>query len=364
MSFEKGTVALSMFRLQEKMPEDTLERFSAKLAKKIDDLKQEEDIGWVSGRHLIERRIDEETGICGGSYYVNLRIAQRKIPPALLNAECRMLELAYVQENNVDFVPSRVKREIKENVEGTRLPGMPPQMTGIPLVIDRSSNILYLGTGSTKMIDTFLSLFYDTFQMEPIQITIDEIMMREFSETIDNLPKVSFSESSKEQDFTPGRDFLTWLWFFSETSDAKIKLDDYGIISFCIDGPLTFAFAEESDGAGEIVLKKGMPQRSAEAKTALSVGKKLKKANFSLIQGENIWKGSFDADKFCFSGLALPDGEETEMHSIFEERVNFLNIFKLSMEEYFKTFVNSINNDNFASEIEKIKQWSADRESL
>ena len=364
MSFEKGTFALSIFRLPEKMPENTLELFAGKAAKKLDDLKTEEDIGWVSGRHLLELRIDEETSICGGSYYVHLRTAQRKIPTALLNAECRMLELNYMHENDVDFVPSKIKREIKENIELKHSESMPPQISGIPMVIDRSTNLLYLGTGSTKSIEAFLSFFYETFQMEPIQVNIEEIMIRHFSETPDTLPKISFSESANEDDFIPGRDFLTWLWYFSETLDGKIQLDNYGSLSLGIEGPLNFALIDETGGAGETVVKKGMPQRSAEAKAALAVGKKLKKAKITIVQAENIWSGTFDADKFCFSGLALPDGEEMELHSKFEERVNFLNIFRLAIEEYFKIFVENVKNKNWTAEVEKIQKWSAERDSL
>lgn len=364
MSFEKGTFALSIFRLPEKMPENTLELFAGKAAKKIDELKTDEDIGWVSGRHLIELRIDEETAICGGSYYVHLRIAQRKIPTALLNAECRMLELNYIQENDVDFVPSKIKREIKENVELKRVEGMPPQITGIPLVIDRSTNLLYLGTGSAKLIDTFLSFFYDTFQMEPVQIDIEDIMVRHFSETPDSLPRISFSDSNNEEDFIPGRDFLTWLWYFSEEKDGKIQLDNYGSLILRVEGPLNFVLLDEAGGAGETVLKKGMPQRSAEAKASLAVGKKLKKAKITIFQEENVWSGTFDADKFCFSGLSMPEGEEMELHSKFEERVNFLNIFRLAIEEYFKTFVESVKGMDWPEEVEKIQKWSSERESL
>lgn len=364
MSFEKGTFALSIFRLPEKMPEETLELFSAKAAKKLDDLKTEEDTGWVSGRHLLELRMDEETAICGGNYYVHMRTAQRKIPSALLNAECRMLELNYIQEHDSDFVPSKIRREIKENIELKRVEKMPPQITGIPLVIDRSSNLLYLGTSSTKAIDTFLSFFYDTFKMEPVQIDIEDIMIRLFSETPETLPRISFSASAHEEDFIPGRDFLTWLWYFSETQDGKIMLDNYGSLSLIVEGPLSFALLDEAGGAGETVVKKGAPLRSAEAKAALAVGKKLKKAKVTIVQADNVWSGTFDADKFCFSGLSLPDGEEMEIHSKFEERVNFLNIFRLALEEYFKTFVESVKSMNWPEELANIQKWSADRESL
>lgn len=365
MSFEKGTTALAIFRLQDPMPENTLELFAAKAAKRIDDLQTDEDIGWTSGRTLVEREITEETAICGGHYHVNLRIAQRKIPTALLQAACRMRELKYIQANDVDFVPSRVRRELKEEFERSMIQNMPPQITGVPLVIDRNSNILYLGTGSTKLIDTFIAFFYDTFQMEPIQVSYDDMMIQNFNQTSDSLPRVTFSETKRDEDFIPGRDFLTWLWFYSEQNNVgRLDLEQYGTMSLYIEGPLTFALVDEAEGAGETVVKKGAPQNSAEAKAALEGGKKLKKAKITLAQEGNLWNCSFDADKFVFSGLKLPDGEETEIHGMFEERVNFLNIFRIAMEEYYKTYVKTLQGDNWSTEQTEILKWTSERDSL
>ena len=364
MAFEKGTTALTIFRLSEKLPENALELFEEKAAGAYQDTGSEECVGWVSGRHLLERRIDEETAICGGSYYLNLRITQRKVPPALLQAECKMKELDYMQENGTDFVPTKVKRDIKSNIEDLRLKQMPPQLAGIPMVYDRSSNLIYVGTASNKSIDTFLSFFYDTFKTEPIHINFEDIMIRNFQETPEILPKVTFSDSMNEDDFLPGRDFLTWLWYFSEEKGAQITLDTYGGFNLMIEGPLTLALVDESQGAGETVVKKGMPQRSAEAKAALSVGKKLKKAKINLTRGENIWSCTFDADNFAFSGLALPDGEEMDIHSAFAERVNFLHIFNLAIEEYLKTFIETLKSDSYEEELKKIHQWSSEREAV
>ena len=58
------------------------------------------------------------------------------------------------------------------------------------------------------------------------------------------------------------------------------------------------------------------PSACAEAKAAISVGKKLKKAKVTLTRGEDIWSGTFDADKFVFSSMNLPEGEELDPDSI------------------------------------------------
>ena len=365
MSFEKGTTALSIFRLPEKLPENALELFAMKAAIPYQDTGSEECLGWVSGRHLLERRIDEETAICGGHYYVNLRITQRKVPPVLLAAECRMVELQYMQENGTDFVPAKIKREIKENIQKERIKQMPPSLSGIPMVYDRSSSMLYIGTASNKAIDTFSAFFRDTFGMEPIQVTFEDIMIRQFEETPDSLPAVNFSENNSENDFMPGRDFFTWLWYFNEKKKGTIKLDTYGSFITGIDGPLFLALVDDTEGgAGETVVKKGVPQRSAEVKAALLGGKKLKKAKIVFVRGENIWTGMFNADEFTISGLSMPDGEEMEPHSAFAERVNFLHMFHLALEELVRTYISSVKSDSWEDEQKEIYKWVAEREAV
>ena len=90
MPFDRGTFSLSILKLTGDLPSDALEKLDAMKAGKLDEVKDEQQVGWVSGRHLLERRIDEETAFLGGHIYLNLRTAQRKVPSALLNAEAKM----------------------------------------------------------------------------------------------------------------------------------------------------------------------------------------------------------------------------------------------------------------------------------
>jgi recombination associated protein RdgC len=276
-----------------------------------------------------------------------------------------MLELEYMTQNNCDYVPVKEKRAIKQNVEEKRLMQMPPQMSGTPFVIDRNTWHLYLGASSTKAIDTFLTFFHDTFSISPLPVDFEDIMTRHFGETPQALPCVTFSRDMNEPDFMPGRDFLTWLWYHSEEKGGSAPSEGDGpdFIS-TIEGPLTFALMDETHGAGETVVKKGIPQNSAEAKAALAVGKKLKKAKINIFRGEQIWSGTLDADTLAFSGLSLPDGEEMDIHGAFEERVNFLDAFRDAFESYVKTFVEQLKSDDWKEEQERIHKWSEERASL
>jgi hypothetical protein len=363
MPFDHGTFAVTVFQLREDLPEDYLDLFTGMCAGSLDSVKDEPQIGWVSGRHLLETTIDEVTALCGGHLYVNLRKAERKIPASLLNAICRREELVYMQANETSVVPSRQKKQIKEEAVEKNLMKMPPQISGTPMVLDMASKVLYLGTASTAQIDNFIAFFYKTTNIEPVQLTPEWYLENRFQMTEVSLPVVMFSEKG-DGETTPGRDFLTWLWYYSECEDGVIKADQFGEFAFAIEGPLTFAFAAEARGAAETTLKKGdSPLRAAEAKAALNVGKKLKKAKFMLVRGEDVWSGNFDADHFNFSGLSLPEGEEMDRDSRFAERITNLHIFQTVMGEYFAKFVQTLTAPGWDETEQKIQRWVLERDS-
>jgi hypothetical protein len=363
MPFEHGTFAATIFKLASKLPENYLELFAADTAGMLDQVKDEPQIGWVSGRHLLESKIDEETAICGGHLYLNLRKAERKIPSVLMKAICKREELVYMQANNALMAPSRVKREIKKDVIEKHLMKMPPSLAGVPVVIDLSSNMLYLGTGSTSQIDNFIAFFYKTTNIEPRQLGIGEMLEDMFHTTEVDLPVIKFSGHT-DGELTPGRDFLTWLWYYSEKEGGRVSLEQFGNFDIMIEGPLTFAYSAEAQGAAETTLKKGgSPQRSAEAKAALIVGKKLKKAKFVMARGEDVWSGGVDADHFTFSGLSLPEGEEMDMHTRFAERIMNLDIFQRAMKAYFKKFVETVKALKWPETEKKLQKWALERDS-
>ncbi len=364
MPFESGSTALTICSLSEKMPKDFLERLAKYSAGKLDDVRDEPVIGWVSGRHLLESEINDTTSVCGGHLYVNLRKAERKIPAQLLKAICRREELAYMQANNTISVPKSERRRIKEDAVERNLMKMPPTIGATPVVVDMAQNVMYIGSASRNAVDLVAAEFLKAVEIEPIPMTVCELMLKLLKRSETDLPLLAFN-GRPSGEAVPGRDFLTWLWYHSETAEGKIKVGDLGTFNLIIEGPLTFACAsDDAPGASESVVKKGCPQMSAEAKAALSVGKKLKKAKILLARGDaDKWTFAFDADMFTMSGLKLPETESMELNTRFEERVIFLNILQQAFEEYFKKFATDILSGEKAV-LDKITRWASERESF
>ena len=366
MPFESGSTALTICTLSEKLPDDCLELLAANGAGRLDDVKGDPVIGWVSGRHLLESEINEATAICGGHLYLNLRKAERKIPTALLKAICRREELAYMQANDLASVPSKERKRIKAEAIERNLMKMPPSFSATPFVVDLRRKTLFAGTTSQKQMDNLVELLHKSLAIEAVALTVNELMSKTANGSESDLPILSFCGSAgKDSDPVPARDFLTWLWYFTEETGGKIKVEGEGSFEAMVEGPLTFAFPnKEAKGAVEISIKKGgCPQISAEAKSALAVGKKLKKCKLQIVKDSEIWSGTFDADRFAFSGLNLPEGEEMERHARFAERVDKLHTLTKVMEAYFKEFAETLMGKERAKLEKDIRKWAEDRES-
>jgi hypothetical protein len=363
MPFDQGNITFRICTLPQSLPKDALERFAAEAAPSLEFLRDEPQWGWVSPRHLLDRRIDEQTAISGGYLHLCLRQAERKIPAALLRAECRMAELTRMEENNSEHLNRKERKTIKEEVIERLLPQMPPQLSGIYFTVDPSENLLYVSAVSQKQLDMFLGLFCKTIGFEPIPLLPDIVAADMAGINPDVVPPLNFSPELPDgaASGTLGQNFLTWLWFFQEKRDGVLPQSKLGEFSFMVDGPLVFV--AEGAGAYESSIRKGMPTLSAEAKAALTVGKKLKQAKIILARGRGEeWSVGLDADEFIFRGLKLPEGEAMDPGSIFEERMTNIYIFQTVFFALFRRFLEEFSDAGKVAAFQlEAKQWVKER---
>lgn len=365
MPFDSGSVTFVVCRLQEKLSDDILEDFIRCKARSTDEVKDEPQLGWVTGRHLLDTRITEETAYMGGYLHLYLRTAVRKIPSSLLSAECRIEELALQQANNNMEVTRRIKKQIKEEVVERLLDQMPPTLSGIPFVYDQNENLLYVGTATQSSLDSFLAFFRDTTGIEAYPMTAEHLLLDEFSCSEDVIPRLNFTQNMNDAyacNGTVGQDFLTWLLYISEAEGGMIDQDAQfgGPYGLGVDGPLLFV--ADGKGALESVVRKGLPTQSAEGQAALNVGKKLKQAKLLFGRGEDIWAFTFDSDLFAFRSLKLPDGEMLEPESAFQERVMNIGVIQNVLGELFHQYVETVRDSGRFEELQRdIKRWVDER---
>jgi hypothetical protein len=118
----------------------------------------------------------------------------------------------------------------------------------------------------------------------------------------------------------------------------------------------------EGQGAYEMVLRRGSPVLSAEAKSALLSGKKLRRALVTLTQGEDTWQTALDADEFVFRGLKLPETESFDFLGRFQERMILLDSYVGVFLRLYEVFLEQrIDAKGWGATVKDIHKWVADR---
>ncbi len=361
MGFESGTMTFRMFYLPEELPADIIHRFAALTPPSLETLGDGVLTGWVTSRHLLDGNINDDTAYVAGYLHLVLMKAERKIPPALLRAECKMEELAEMEVSGKMFLKRSVKSKIKKEVIARLLPDMPPTLSGIPFVYDNRNSLIYAGATTEKQVDAFTVMFKRTTGISLVPVVpLTAAINRKSIDTRDFEP-ASFSPDCDDADASnnAGRDFLTWLWFFSEARGGIMTVDGVNF-AVMIDGPLTFV--HEGEGAHETIVKKGAPLVSAEAKTALNSGKKLKRAKVTLARDEEVWTVTMDADDFMMRGLKVPKGEAQEPVGRFEERMLMLKLFHTVLMKFYDSFLDERSDaDNWEKTVNDVRKWVAER---
>lgn len=361
MSFEKGSVSLRVFKSvdQSSLPEDAIEKFAKNSIPSMDLLPVSGTYGWATGRHILDNNITEDSVKIGGRLRVTLVKAERKIPGALFKAECKQEELAVMEARGVPFIKRSERNEIKKTVEERMLPDMPPTLSSIDVVTTHDG--CYNTAISDSQNDFFQMSWNNTIKQALIPYTPAVAAKRLCNFDVLALEPTSFSsevpDGKVEQDV--GTEFLTWLWYFSETTGGMNE--DF---AFALDGP--FTFIHEGLGAHEIVVRKGNPGISQEAKSALLAGKKLKKAKLTVAHGESAFTCLIDAYSWSFSSLKLPKAEEhLDPISEFENRMILIQTFINAIESVFKRFMTiRVDQKLWTEELVGIRKWVDERVSM
>jgi hypothetical protein len=362
MGFEKGSVSFRMYFASRDLTTEDVDKFAAAALPPLSTLAEEEVHGWVAGRHLLDRNITEENAFLGGYLRLSLTQAQKKVPTSLLQAECALEEMAVMEAEDKNYLNQTQRSEIKKQIKERLLPEMPVQLKGIDFVFDERSQMIYATALSDKQLDAFVLTLMQTTGCSATPADPETIAERSNQINVQNWGPSSFSDELEDGmvDGTAGREFLMWLWFCSEKRQGIAQIPDVGEIAYMVEGPLTFVM--EGKGAHEITLRKGEPMLSAEARTALLSGKKLKKAKLQFVRGEEVWAFTFDADDFVFRGLKLPETETFDRVGKFQERMVMLETFRESFFHLYSDFAKERNDSKAWKETkEEMRKWVADR---
>ena len=146
-----------------------------------------------------------------------------------------------------------------------------------------------------------------------------------------------------------GEEFLTWLWFKWETRGGEFTLSGGRIVGIALDDFLSFAALTEDET--EQTLRRGLPTRTAEARTALRQGHRLRKARMLIAEGERQWTATIDGPTLSLSGVKLPDDAEeceSETDRTADRAANWLALHEI-VQALYGQFLKERLRDNYES---------------
>lgn len=345
--FDSSPVSFRMFKVSDAaMP--LLENCRAEVMPDLDSMDKAPISGYVESKRHFGRVLTPENLVFGDFTCMGLAMAEKKIPPSLLEIKLNEAMSAEKAARGVEFLSRMVKSEIKAEIVDRLTPDMPQVVTIIPFVVDSHRGRMLAGALTDNHIDCLSLRFRKTSGESPILMTPNVIAIDRNRIDSRNLTQLSFSpDLSIEPTPIPslGMEFLTWLW-----CNWELHGGCYGM-----EGPITLY--REGEGAHEVTLRKGTPLNCAEAGKAMMCGKQLSNVKLSMVANGEMFSVSVDSE-FCFKNLTLPKGEAASSNDRFFDRMrnvnNFIDCF-LSLFDDFMT--QRADEDAWTDTVADIRQW-------
>ncbi len=369
MGLLKGTLTFSRYRITGGRPanfsafiDERLKKYAFRESAAQGD---EDNAGWTSLENILDADFKNEGYALGDYLLFSLRIDRKTIPASLL--KIRLLE----GEKNLraESGGKRIYREqrdaLKEQIRAQLLENAHPIPSFHGVCWSVSKSMLFFSSLTEKAAEEFQDLFKHSFGL-----TVYPFTPWEGALTVDKGPaptavgKASIRKGAGSDESSPtpspGREFLTWLWFKSEERGGTIMIPDLG------DTEVTFLrriVLESGDGEySETVVCQGLHADMKEGKEALRQGKKIKEARIKLTRDTADWEFTLKADCFHFQSMKLPaapdEEEEGDADGRTLERIYLVETATGIMDRLFKLFLTVRHAPGWVTEeLPRMEKW-------
>lgn len=157
-----------------------------------------------------------------------------------------------------------------------------------------------------------------------------------------------------------GQEFLTWLWFASETSNATFKAADGEIFTLNVEQKVSVQGGEGE--ARETAVCSGPMAELREARLGLKTGKKVNKAKVRIDKDEVSWQVLLDAANFSMQGLKTPkvdtrveEGEDPDARIL--EKIFLLERCLSYVDSTFTRFLQLRFSPAWKDEAQRLRLW-------
>lgn len=161
-----------------------------------------------------------------------------------------------------------------------------------------------------------------------------------------------------------GQEFLTWLWWKSEERGGVVALPGEGDIVVVFEKHMLLEYG--AGDSNEKVICSGLQTELKEARTGLTMGKKLEQARIQITYNDYEWNFTMAAALMEFRSVKLPktggsenlnDAEERE--GMILERIFLFEELVRIVLELFRGYLKQRVADEWREELAKMQDWVA-----
>lgn len=364
MSFESGRISFRLMRVAAGFWTDWELKMGRRAA--LSDLESlpanGRNVGFSMGGNLLDT---VPKALTGGTALVAVRIAERKVQKTLLDAKVKESVRAECTADGKAFIKAKRRQEIRAEVEAELRAMAQPNLQAIPMLFADGMDYFFAGTTGDAAADLLVHLMLSAGFSSPMPVCA-LTLAKELGAELSGRTETVFSPNPKALScgFDAGCDFLTWLWFASDTRNGMFRTEAFPEIGVLVEGPLVFK-SEDSTGAKTCRLADGSPETSAESKACLMGGKQLRRARITLgADSEQVFSFMLDAATFTVRSLSVPRTDvPLDYYSRLAERVSLLRtwfeLFKAVFGVFLKDY--AVEADWQKKTVPQIREWIASR---
>ena len=160
-------------------------------------------------------------------------------------------------------------------------------------------------------------------------------------------------------DFILGQDFLTWLWYKSETAQGSFETQKGDFFSVFMEQRISVQ-GGEGDSL-ETATVSGAMSELREARLGLNTGKKVSRALLRLERDTDNWQVSLKAEDFSLNSLKLPKldkpEEDEDPDAALLERLYLIDTCLELLDELYKMFLSLRVTSEWENEVKKVRAW-------
>lgn len=170
---------------------------------------------------------------------------------------------------------------------------------------------------------------------------------------------MTMSDNLQSPDLILGQEFLTWLWYRSDTSPCSFRTQEGEQFSVYMEQRIVVQGGEGEKRETATVTGALSPLR--EARFGLGTGKKVSRALIRLERDELIFQFTLKAEDFGIGGLKTPrldaSDKDDEPDALFLEKIFLIEICLKLLDTLYYDFLKLRLSSKWSEEVREMGQW-------